>query len=192
MAYVTLDQIKLYRGIPEAEKKDDALLTACIARAQAQIDRHCDRTFEASSTAAHYFDAVADVSDDKRTLYLDDDLCAITLITNGSGSVVNTYVTNPVNHAPYYAVKIKASAAELWTYDDDPESAITVTGYWAYSTAAPADITQATIRLALYEYAQKDASVFDVTAYPDAGLMTVPQGIPRDVKQILEPYRRVR
>ena len=39
-----------------------------------------------------------------------------------------------------------------------------------------------------FKYRQKDAQVFDVTAVPDAGVITVPQGIPADVKRILRSY----
>jgi hypothetical protein len=44
--------------------------------------------------------------------------------------------------------------------------------------------------LAGYYYRQKDAGVFDTTAIPDMGVIQVPQGIPRDVQLILNPYRK--
>jgi len=140
--------------------------------------------------ATHRFDAVRDVSDDGRTLYLDADLAEVTTITNGTAVAVTKYVTVPVNSTPYREIRLKQSAGELFTYSSDPENAISVRGKWAYSTSAPADIVQATIRLAAYMYAQKDASVFYVTAFPGEGVMTVPQGIPRDVREILD--RRVK
>lgn len=190
MAYASLTELKLYRGIPTSTTADDAILSACLTRAQAQIDVYCDRTFEATATSTRYFDAVRDVSSDGRTLYLDADLAEITTITNGTANAVTKYVTVPVNHGPYREIRLKASAGELFTYSGDPESAISVRGKWAYSTKAPADIVQATIRLAAYMYAQKDSSVFDVTAFPGEGVMNVPQGMPRDVREILD--RRVK
>jgi hypothetical protein len=48
------------------------------------------------------------------------------------------------------------------------------------------------VRLVAYMYAQKDASIFDVTAYPDAGVLMVPQGMPRDVRETLDRYTRLR
>lgn len=196
MAYASLADIKIYRGINTATSgslastKDDVILAACLTRAQAQIDAYCDRTFEAAATATRSFDAVRDVSDDGRTLYLDADLCSITTITNGTAVAVTKYVTVPTNVTPYREIRLKASAGESFTYSDDPEGAITVRGKWAYSTKAPADIVQATIRLAAYMYAQKDVSTFDVTAFPGEGMMTVPQGLPKDVREILD--RRVK
>lgn len=193
--YATLGEIKLYRGIATASTKDDELLLALVGRAQSQIETYTGRVFVAPTTAAtHYFDAVRDISDNGRTLYLDDDLVSITAITNGDDETVTTadYVTEPRNHAPYHAITIKAGASTTWTYEDSPENAIEVSGRWGYATSAPNDIKQATIRLAAYYYAQKDASTFDVTAFPDAGVIQVPQGIPADVKTIIEPYRRLR
>lgn len=192
MPYATLADVKLYRGIEPEVDDDDALLSILIERAQAAIDRHTGRTFEALTASTMYFDAVRDVSEDRRTLYLDDDLCGVVSIVNGSGRAVTDYVTVPRNHTPYREIRIKASADELWTYEDDPEDAIAISGYWAYSMTPPADIQQATIRLATYMYVQKDASSFDVTAYPDMGMMQVPQGMPRDVRETLDRYVRLR
>jgi len=66
-----------------------------------------------------------------------------------------------------------------------------ISGKWSYSSSAPDDIVHACVRLSAYYFRQKDAQVFDVTAIPDAGVITMPQGIPADVKLMLEPYRRI-
>lgn len=193
--YATLAEVKLYRGIATTKTSGDVLLSALITRAVQAIDRYCDRVFETPTTAAatHYFDAVRDVSDDRKTLYLDDDLCAITTVVNGDGETVATthYTTEPRHRTPYRAIRLTARADADWTYDDAPEDAIQVSGRWAYATTAPADIKHATIRLTAYMYAQKDASVFDITAFPDSGVMTVPQGMPRDVREILDGYKKL-
>ena len=193
MAYITLATLKTYRGVTKTS--EDALLGDCITRAEAQIDSYTGRCFAAPTTAAtHYLDAVRDVSDDKRTLYLDDDLYSVTAVINGDGETVNStaYVTEPRHDTPYRSLRMKSGASTYWTYDDNQEDAIQVGGRWGYSATPPADIQQATIRLASYIYAQKDAAVFDVTAMPDMGMMIIPQGLPRDVKEILDPYRRLR
>jgi hypothetical protein len=195
MVYVTSTAFKQYRGITSTSTAGDALIVVLIARAQAQVERYCDRVLQAPSTAAtRYYDALLDVSDDRRTLYLDDDLCAITTITNGDGETVPTthYVPEPRHRTPYRSIRLTALADDNWTYTNAPEDAIQVLGRWGYATTAPVDVQQATIRLAAYMYAQKDASTFDVTAFPDAGVMTVPQGMPKDVRELLEPCKRVR
>ena len=190
--YTTVAQVKLYRGIPTANTADDALLTALIAGAVTAIDSYCGRSFAAPSTAAtRYFDAVRDTSDDRRTLYLDDDLASVTSIVNAGTTVATThYVTEPRNATPYYAIRLNYLADDLWTWQTSPEDAISVTGRWGYATAAPADIQHAAVRLAAYYYAQKDASTFDVTFY-GGGEMTIPQGIPADVRIILDHYRKI-
>jgi hypothetical protein len=195
VAYASVTDVKLYRGISTltggtgASTSDDAILTVLVAAAQKQIDSYCGRTFEAASTSERTFDAVTDV--DGQRLWLDADLASVSVITNGSGTAVTKYVTEPRNVGPYYAITLKASAAESWEYTDDPEGAISVVGYWAYSTAAPADIKMAATRLAAYLYAQKDSQVFETTMFPDAGVMTVPSGMPKDVQELLRPYRRL-
>jgi len=52
------------------------------------------------------------------------------------------------------------------------------------------DIVQATLELAKYLYMHKDASDGDVTMFPEAGAVTVPQGVPITVKWAVEAYRR--
>lgn len=189
MAYTTNTALKTYLGITGSG--DDALLTALIARAQAAIDAWCTRAFEASGNTDRKFDAVRDVVGP--ILYLRSDLAAVNSVTNGDGTTVTAaqYVTEPRQQTPFYALRLLASSGVYWTYTTDPENAITISGKWAYSASAPDDIVHATLRLAAYYYRQKDASVFDVTASPELGVITVPQGIPKDVTEILRPYRPI-
>jgi len=193
MGYVTTTAFKQYRGVTKTS--DDVLIGDLIDRATAQIETYTARVFAAPTTAAtHYFDAVRDTSDDRKTLYLDDDLATIVTILNGDDETVASthYVPVPRHETPYWAIRLTGLADSLWTYTDAPEDAIEVNGRWGYSANVPEDIQHATIRLAAYLYAQKDASVFDVTMMPGQGVMTVPQGIPRDVREILEPYKKIR
>ena len=191
MAYAHISDVKLYRGIPADNTDDDALLESLLDAAQSAIDGYCDRTFDYTTTSTRYYDAVEDV--DGRRLYLDTDCAEIVTITNGDGTVVagTSYVTVPRNSTPYREIVLKSDSGVDWTYEDSHEDAISVRGRWAYGMTIPAAIQQAAIRLAAYMYAQKDAQVFDVTMYPDAGVMTVPQGMPRDVQELLRPYRRI-
>lgn len=191
MSYTTVAEVKRYLDITGTS--DDALLASLITSAQAAIDAHCDRTFEAVTDSTRYFDGLGPHIDGV-TLWLDRDLCSITTVTNGDGNTISgsSYVTWPRNSAdgPFYAIRIKESADTDWTYGTDWENAISIAGRWAYSTSAPDDVRHACTRLAGFYYRQKDAQVFDVTAIPDAGVMTVPVGIPADVKLMLNPYRR--
>jgi len=191
MAYTTVSALKTYLGV--VGNTDDALLTALIARAQAIVDAYCGRTFEAAQDSTRKLDAKLSVSTDKRTLYVERDLCAITSITNGDGVSVGAaeYVTEPRWETPFYGITLKRESDIRWTWDDTPEDAITVVGRWAYSATAPADIVQATERLAAYLYRQKDNMSDLDRAVAVSGNMTVlPQSLPRDVQLILAPYRR--
>lgn len=186
--YATVAQLKTYLGL--SGSGEDSLLGDLLDRATTAIEQYTRRVFEAASDTTRYFDAVDDVED--RRLWFDREICQITTVTNGDSTTVSSddYVTEPRNDAPYYALTLKSGSTVTWTYSDDAENAISVTGRWAYSTEPPADIVHATVRLAGFFYKQKDAQVFETTAQPDMGMITVPQSIPRDVRAILFPYRR--
>ena len=193
MAYTTLADVKEYLSIPSATTDDDDLITDLIARAQAAIDTHCRDTFEASADTDVTFDAVADV--DGPELYFGrHTFASITSITNGDGTTVasTSYVTQPRNDTPYFAVRLLSSKGISWTYEDDPEDAITVSGKRAYSTSAPADIVQACVRFVAWMYRQKDTSAdVDRPLLTGDGNIIMPSAIPNDVKAKLEPYRRL-
>ena len=184
--YATLAELKAYLGI--SVTTDDALLSNILTRITAAIDAYCGRTFSATATETEYFDAIEDV--DGRALYFDDDCASITGVVNGDGVTISSsyYVTMPTDDTPYYGIKLKASAPYAWTYTTDPENAIAVTGYWAYSLTPPADITQACVRWSAYAYRQKDAQ--SMTTAVEQGFMTV-GGIPDDILRLLAPYRSV-
>lgn len=191
--YISVASLRLYEGIDSTA--DDYLLTALIERAQKAIDNFTGRTFEASANSTRYFTVGEDTIG--RKLYLDEDLASINaIVTNaddgsgGSTLATTDYVAHPRNRTPYNMIELKRSSAYDWTYTDDPADGITVSGKWAFSTTAPDDIVHACGRLATYYYRQKDAGVFDTTAIPDAGIIQIPQGIPRDVQLILNPYVR--
>ncbi|MBZ0310601.1 MAG: phage gp6-like head-tail connector protein, partial [Anaerolineae bacterium] len=147
--YTTLEAIKL--TLNEVGTTDDAFLTALITRASRAIDTHCGRFF-VGEAQTRYFDAIADI--DGQILLLDEDLLSVTELTNGDGDVIasSDYVLLPSNHSPHYAIRLKASGSESWTYVDDPENAIVVNGTWGFSNGTPDDVEQACIRLVVFMY----------------------------------------
>ena len=78
-----------------------------------------------------------------------------------------------------------------WTFTTDQESAISITGKWAYSATAPADVVQAATRLAAWMYRAKDSQVFETTAFSEGGSIRIRMDIPADIKALLDPYRRL-
>ena len=190
MSYATIAQVKLELGLTNTG--DDDLIGNKINEATIAIETYTGRQFQVQVNSIRYFDSWADV--EGYTLYLDHDLCEINSITNGDGTTVTSaqYATQPRNDTPYYAIKLKGSYSLSWEDDDngDSEDAIAISGKWGYSQVPPDDIEQACIRLASYYYRQKDAQVFDVTATPELGQITIPQGFPIDVRHMLNRYRR--
>jgi hypothetical protein len=193
MAYASLSDVREYLGGPPTT--DNTLLTNLIPRAQGIINAYTQRVFEASGDTTRYFDAIEDVDHLRRTLYLgQNDLCAITTVTNGDSTVLTTsdYTTLPKNYTPYYALKIKLNSSNVWTYSTTPEDAISISGRWAYSVTAPDDIKHACIRLVVWLYRQKDASSLgDVGSISQSGVVVEPAALPSDVQLILIPYKRL-
>lgn len=189
MAYATYAQ---FAALKEGNvAADQTLIETLIARAQALIDAFTGRTFEAAQDATRYFTVGRDT--DGPRLWLDRDLCAITSVTNGDADVLATteYTTEPKGDTPYRTIKLLASSGLAWTYTDDPEDAVVVVGKWAYATTAPTAIQHATLRLALWLYEQRHAQGdFGAAQVSADGVMLLPSRLPRDVAEILSPYRK--
>ena len=190
MAYASLAQLKSYLGIATDETTDDVLLDALLKRATKMIDTYCSRKFEAT-TATRYYEMDAVEGD---YLRLDDDLISITTLSNGDDSsttITSTYYWLwPRNSGPpYHSVRLKADqTTHSWEVDTD--YFITITGSWGWAATPPADISHACVRYSAFLYHQKDSGVYDVSVFPESGVITTPQGIPRDVRLLLDPYRR--
>lgn len=185
MAYTDASALKLYLGISTTD--DDTLLGALIARAQAIIDAHTGRTFEAATDTTRYFGADAVCG---RTLYLDKDLCAITTITNGDSVAVTSgdYITQPRNDKPWFSLVLKSDSDVAWNTSDGE---IAIAGKWAYMATADAAIQHITIRLASWLYRQKDNHA-DMDRAAVVGDMTIlPARLPKDIEDALLPYRRI-
>jgi hypothetical protein len=182
MAYVTLAELKSQKSI--ATTVDDTLLTALIGRAQREIERMCKRTFEAATATYRYFERDLISQQKQRVLWLKRDLLTVTSLVNGDGTTIPSggYWLEPVDAPPFQYVRLKS--AYSWSFGTDGE--ITVTGTWGFSATAPDDIKEATLELAVYLYQLRDSQVFDVTASPELGVMTIPKGFPTHVKSILE------
>lgn len=192
MAYATLADLRAYLGIAAADTGDDVILAGLLERAEDLIDAWCGWGFEAK-TATRYYDPLVDVDRwDALLLHLDYPLLTLTTLTNGDADVITSaeYYLEPTNETPKWAIRLRSSTGLSWTYEDDSQQAISVLGTWGYSPTPDGVIQQASIRWAGYMYRQRDSQVFDVTAQPAEGILTIPQGIPRDVERMLASYRR--
>jgi len=202
MAYVTTAQLKSYMGITSSS--DDALLSACIDRAQSVINSYTNRVFESTADATRYYTPIIDRLNnalgytgdlvDDFTIDTNFDLISLTSITNGDGSNVplNAVITLPANFTPAYAIRIKQASGYFWTYTGSPESSVTIVGRWGYSLTAPANIQQACLRIASGFYRQRDGSPdLSQSIISADGSAIVSSAMRADVKQILDPYKRM-
>lgn len=187
-AYITLNDLRQYLTSAQFTMStgDDALLGTIIQAAQSQVEVYCDRYFAGSVGTRTYNRYVAAIRN--QALYLDEDLQSVVTLVNGNAQTVpsGSAWLEPMNWPPYGLIRLQSSY--VWTFNTD--GVISVAGTWGYSLTPPADIVQATKRLAAYHYRNRDAQVFDVTASPELGVITIPKGIPADVKQILDDYRK--
>jgi len=174
--YGTVEQLRAYLALTSHD--DDALLELLLNAATSFIERYTRRRFRAVSETHWLTDGFA-ISDQE--LMLDDDLQELTGITDGSGAAVELSEVRLIPPRPPYTVLFREDG---WVYP------VSVTGQWGWSSEPPEDITAAAVRLAAYWYRLRDAQVFDVTAMPDQGVLTVPKGLPIDVKVVLDQYRR--
>lgn len=201
MAYVSTAQLKTYMGITGTG--DDALLALCVDRAQHTIESYTNRVFESTADTTRKYTPIidrlysgfgfnGDLIDDY-TLDTQYDLISITSITNGDGSSIPTasVVTLPINFTPSYAIRIKQASGYFWTYTGSPEASVSIVGRFGYSLTAPANIQQATLRLASQMYRQRDGSpdLSDTIISAD-GSTIVNAAMRSDVRALLNPYRR--
>lgn len=207
MGYATVEDLLHEMGIP-SEDADEDLLQSKLDAAQDIIDRVTARTFEASVDETRLIDCTEETVDG-RTLYPPYDLCQITSIVNGDGTAVDVdeYVTLPrlrmvsggssvlpavPDARPWYGITLKLSSGQVWTYDTDPEEAISITGRFAYSVTAPQAIKNACLRLADWLYQQRnDMRDRQESATSDDGILLLMADLPTDIQARLIPFVRV-
>jgi hypothetical protein len=182
--YATPAEIKRLLGISSTNA--DQLIGEILSDVVRRIDQYTGRTFgdvdATPSDTTRYFTVGEDT--DGQTLYLDDDLATITTVkTNADASTPTTiastgYTTNPRNFGPYNEIRLKASTNSdyTWTFTDNPEDGIEVTGVWAFSTTPPDDIVRAAKALAVEIYRRREKN--------EPG-----DEMPPDVMSILNSYR---
>jgi len=183
MAYASLGELKAYLGITDTA--DDELLTQLIDMATAVIESYTRRVFVAYTKTRHY----GPESINGPVLSLGEWLLSVTELKDGQGNVIPSegYELLPKGGKRFWGIRLRPG----WQWNCDREHDVTVTGSWGWSETPPPDIVLATLRLAAYFYRQKDAQVFDVTAAPGLGTITIPKGMPADVKLILDQYKEV-
>lgn len=194
--YATLADVRALLSVESSETGDDTLLETLITRVSRWIDHETGWWFY-PKTQTRKFHAIDNV--DRRALLLDAPLLTITSITNGDGETVaaSSYVLEPANSSPYAAIILKASSGVTWTYQTDPEQAISVAGTWGWTASTPpqsayVDIRHACAMMAVWQYQKRENPNADTLALPELGVIQIPGQIPPDVASILRHYKRKR
>jgi hypothetical protein len=189
--YCTLPEIKNFLRIVSTDATDDTVLEQLVEGASRLIDIETRRTFYARSET-HYYNAP-----DTRQLWIDDDdLLAITTLTNGDGTTItNTdYNLIPANSTPKYAIAIKESATIYWQYSSagNSEMVISVAGTWGFSSTTPTDIKVACMRIAERAYHNRfGENAAESTTITASGVVLTPADIPASAARLLASYRRL-
>lgn len=194
MSYATLAQLKAYIKMPSDVTTEDDLLQSFLDEASLLIDDLIGRKSAADGITTRTFDATMHTHG--RLLLFDcDSVIGITTVVNGDGAVIapSDYVTEPRSGGPFWGITLKANADAVWTYEDSPEGAISVTGYWAYTTRddgrADALIVGACRTLAAWMYREKDN--VGSLASSASGVTVVSAALPRNVLDRLNARKRL-
>jgi hypothetical protein len=188
--YVSLGTVKQYLGIDGTV--DDALIQACIDRAESAIDSYTRRTFVGTTGTVYASRWEADRVRNN-AFWLQEDLHTLISLTLGDGQSVPVGATGsvwlePREGPPYRAIRLKSAYVYTWNTDQD----MLIVGTWGYGTVPPDDIIQATIRTSAYYYRSKDSAPtsFDTGVIGNEALgQQQMRGLPQDVIDILARYR---
>jgi hypothetical protein len=188
MAYPVNTDLKTYLAI--SGSTEDALLTTIVTAARGYIERECNRTFEAASSAKTFPAQYPFVSPDRLRLNTYQDFCSVSAITNGDGVAV-TVATEILLHAtetPYYRIDLKPSKGKVWySVDDVP---ISVTAFWGFALVCPPAIFEAILELGANIYRRRQTGNAGQVLQVGRGLIVQPSDIPDTVGGVINAYRR--
>lgn len=125
---VSLTYVRLHRGMQTAEVADDDLIKELIDEAST------DFQYAIGRTCMPYIDTREFDFQSSYKLDLDDDLLAITTLTNGDDNTIASteYVLRPSNEYPKRRIRMKNGSTERFTFVTSPEEALSVEGTWGY------------------------------------------------------------
>lgn len=187
--YASLADVRDYLGFSGTlGQVQDGLLQDCLNRAESAIDQYTRRNFAGTAGTVYYNRFVQDHQLADQALYLDTDLHTLVALRNGDETVIPVGSTwlEPQGQPPYRLIRLKSQYAWVWNTDSN----VIISGTFGFSTVAPDDIMQATVRLASHYFRMKDAGGYqDQAGFPEAGEVTIGRGMPDDVRYALNPYR---
>lgn len=167
----------------------DPALISLIGVCSRWIDDYCrlpENGFAASATSTHYF---GHEEVDGNVLLLDEPLVSIGALVNGDGSTLDAsaYRLYPRNTSPKWGVELLSGYAWQWSLNGE----IAVTGVWGAAATVPAPVAEACRMLVAWMFKRYQAGLQDVTASPEIGQVIYAESMPKQVKALLAPYKRV-
>lgn len=192
MAYAALSDLKALLDTPDTI--DDTVLSACLSRAQATIDRYVLTirssfvSFEPVTNTTRYYG-----SDDGYGFVEVHDLVSVTTLASDTG-LDGTYATTIVGtdywlleNPPYYAIRLTGRGVTTAFVSGD--RTIKITGTWGFP-AVPDDIKYATLATAVRMFKNKAAGFGDVIGVQGDGGVAYSRAMSAEVKMILDGYAR--
>jgi hypothetical protein len=170
------------------------MLELAVESASRLVDSYTQRYFYNAGTATRLF-----TPQDSYITEIDD-LVSITILQTSDGDNFGTtwaskdYQLEPLNGVVdgltgYPATRIRAIDDFLFNYLDG-EATVRITGVWGWS-AVPTAVKQATVIQASRIFKRND-SPLGIAGFGEMGAVRVGTQLDPDVKQLIEPYRKVR
>jgi len=199
--YATLAQVKSALRITDSV--DDSLIELAIESASRLIDAYTARVFYDMGSQSRFFSA-----SDPYFCPIDD--CqtitevATALTSNGNYDTIWANPSSNQNNGDYQVEPLNAAyptdgiiapitgVRALWRYlfpTIGGNALVRITGTWGWS-AVPTAIKQATVLQAARIFTRNN-SPLGVAGIGDLGVMRVSSQLDPDVRQLVEPYRRV-
>lgn len=185
-AYCTANDVAVALNI--AGTQDDGWLTTLADSASRWIDAHCAVPaggFAVTADSTRQYDACAI---DDGALHLDMPLVALTSLTNGDGTAINTATVRlyPLNAGHYWTIRMLSSGPG-WQWVQD--GLYTVTGKWGWSTSAPTPVKEAAVMLAAWMFKRYQAGLQDAANNAEIGQMMYSERMPKQAVALLAPFR---
>jgi hypothetical protein len=131
--YITVTDFKAFQRVTSVDTSDDTVIETIIEQVSRFVDYYTGRRFF-PTIETHNFDIPRVDYTDRDTIYLDDDLLALTTLTNGDLTTITEYILKPANIPPYYAIKLRDTASIGWepSAAGSYEQVLSVLGIWGY------------------------------------------------------------
>lgn len=190
--YCSLAEVKSSARI--TDNVDDSMLELAVESASRLIDSYTQRYFYNAGTATRLF-----APQDSYVTEIDD-LITLTTLQTSDGETFDTtwqakdYQLEPLNGVVdgltgYPATRIRAIDDFIFTHLTG-EATVRVIGIWGWS-AVPTAVKQATVIQAARIFKRND-SPLGIAGFGEMGAVRVGTQLDPDVKQLIEPYRKVR